>query len=382
MITGKKHIALLCSRLDVPGGIERAIVNTANLFAENKHPVTLIILDDIDTSFYPIHSSVSIKQYPLFFGITEKGNKLSRKIQFIRDIKKLKTILKKQKADTIIATEYPFAIAAIMAGVKKYSKVYSWEHHHFDWLKKSFFWKFLFGSFYPKLDGIVCLNKTEAEHFKQYAPVSIIPNFIENKASPSPSKGGVSQSSIVTIRNTKTILSVGWLIHRKGIDFIMQAAKIIFTKHPDWKWKIIGEGEMKKDLLNFIEKEKLQGKLIVQQPVSSNIDDEYCSASIFVLASRFEAFPMVLLEAMSFGVPCISFDCLSGPSDIITHNEDGILVEKETPVKLAEAIIKLIENSSLRNKMGEQAFENIQRFSSGNIYKLWEEKILNTENTK
>lgn len=383
MITGKKHISLLCSRLDMPGGIERAIVNTVNLFAGNKHPVTLIILDDIETSFYPIHPAVSIKQYPLLFGITEKGNKLSRKIQFIRDIKKLKAILKKLKADTLIATEYPFAISAIMSGAKKYSNVYSWEHHHYDWLTKSFFWKFLYNNFYPKLDGIVCLNKTEAEHFSQFAPVSIIPNFInaslELRSFPSQnsetSKGGVLQSSIVTTSNTKTILSVGWLIHRKGIDFIMQAAKIIFIKHPDWKWKIIGEGERKKELLEFIKKEKLEDKLILQQPVSSNIDDEYCNASIFVLASRFEAFPMVLLEAMSFGVPCISFDCLSGPSDIITNNEDGILVEKENPSKLADAIIKLIDDESLRNEMSEKAFINIQRFSHEKIYQLWEKIV-------
>ena len=359
MSTVKKHILLICSRLDMPGGIERAIVNTANLFAENNHSVTLLILDESDKSFYPVHSSVSIKQYPLLFGITGKGNKLSRKIQFLRDIKKLKIILKKINTDTVIATEYPFAITAIMSGAKKYSKVYSWEHHHFDWLKKSFFWKFLFGSFYPKLDGIVCLNKTEAEHFKQYTPVSVIPNFIENKFGKR------------TPGNTKIILSVGWLIPRKGIDFMMQAAKIIFAKHPGWRWKIIGEGEMKNQLLEFIKKEKLQEKLILQEPVSSNIDDEYCNASIFVLASRFEAFPMVLLEAMSFGVPCVSFDCLSGPSDIITNNEDGILVEKESPTKLAQVITQLIEDETLRTKMGEQAFKNVQRFSPGNIYQLW-----------
>ena len=359
MNEAKNHIVLICSRLDMPGGIERAIVNTANLFAENNHPVTVLILDESDKSFYPIHSSVITKQYPLLFGITGKGNKLSRKIQFLRDIKKLKIILKKINACTVIATEYPFAITAIMSGAKKYSNVFSWEHHHFDWLKKSFFWKFLFGSFYPKLDGIVCLNKTEAEHFKQYAPVSIIPNFIENK------------SGKKTTGNAKTILSVGWLIHRKGIDFIMHAAKIVFTKHPDWKWKIIGEGEMKNQLLEFIKKENLEDKLILQQPVSSNIDDEYCNASIFVLASRFEAFPMVLLEAMSFGVPCISFDCLSGPSDIITNDEDGILVDKENPVKLAEAINKLIEDESLRIEMGGKSFENVKRFSPERIYQLW-----------
>jgi glycosyltransferase involved in cell wall biosynthesis len=209
MNEAKNHIVLICSRLDMPGGIERAIVNTASLFAGNNHPVTLLILDESDKSFYPIHPSVNVQQYPLVFGMTSKGNKLSRKIQFLRDIKKLKAVLKKIKADTVIASEYPFAIVAVMAGAKKISKVYSWEHHHFDWLKKSFFWKFLFNSFYPKLDGIVCLNKTEADHFKQLAPVSILPNFIENK------------SGKKTSGNTKTILSVGWLIHRKGIDFII-----------------------------------------------------------------------------------------------------------------------------------------------------------------
>ena len=112
--------------------------------------------------------------------------------------------------------------------------------------------------------------------------------------------------------------------------------------------------------------------MILQQPVSSNIDDEYCNASIFVLASRFEAFPMVLLEAMSFGVPCISFDCLSGPSDIITNDEDGILVDKENPVKLAEAINKLIEDEEMRNKMSEAAFRNVLRFSPKIIYKEWQ----------
>ena len=73
--------------------------------------------------------------------------------------------MKNVKTDTVIASEYPFAIAAVMSGIKKQSKIYSWEHHHFDWLKKSFFWKFLFNSFYPKLNGIICLNKTEPFEF-------------------------------------------------------------------------------------------------------------------------------------------------------------------------------------------------------------------------
>ena len=360
MIEAKKHIAIICSRLDLPGGIERITVNTANLFAANHHPVSLLILDETDKSFYPIHPSITIKQFPLFFGITEKGNKLTRKIQFIKNILKLKSVLKETNADTIIATEYPFAIAIVLTGIKKTSKIYSWEHQHYGFTRKNFFWKTLFNWCYPKLHGILCITKFEADYFNQFAPASVIPYHIENKTA--------KKSSV----NSKTILSVGWLIRRKGIDFIMKASKIIFDKHPDWKWKIIGKGEMKNELLTFIKKEKLEDKLIIQQPVSSNIDDEYCNASLFVLASRFEAFPMVLLEALSFGVPCISFDCHSGPSDIITNNEDGILVEKENAVKLAEAINKLIEDEELRNKMSEAAFRNVLRFSPKIIYKEWQ----------
>jgi glycosyltransferase involved in cell wall biosynthesis len=363
MRADKKHIVFICSRLDLPGGIERAIVNTANLLASNDHHVTLLILDQTDKSFYPFHSFVNSKQYPVFFGMIEKGNVITRKLQFLKDIRKLNSILKELKVDVVIATEYPFAIAAAMCGAKKYSRVYSWEHHHYNWLQKSSFWKILYETYYKNLDGIICLNKTEADHYKQFAPTTVIPNFVENDTG--------KQSSL----EQKTILSVGWLIHRKGIDFIMQAAKQVLAKYADWKWKIIGEGELKDQVVNFVETENLQGKLILQQPTSSNLDAEYSNASLFVLASRFEAFPMVLLEAMSFGVPCISFDCPSGPSDIITNNEDGILVEKENPQKLAEAIMTLIEEDLLRLKMGTKAFINVQRFSPEWIYKLWEELL-------
>ena len=176
--------------------------------------------------------------------------------------------------------------------------------------------------------------------------------------------------SLVT---NKTILSVGWLIPRKGIDLLLKTAREVLAEHPDWIWKLIGDGEMKEEVLQFIKTEKLEERFLLQSPVDSNINDEYINASLFVLSSRYEAFPMVLLEAMSFGIPCISFDCPSGPADIITKNEDGLLVEKENPAKLAEAISSLITNEEQRKKMGEKALENVQRFSPDKIYELWQQ---------
>ncbi len=363
-MNSSKHITILCSRLDMPGGIERAVVNTANLFTRKNHSVTLIILDETDKLFYQVEPTINIIQLSLSFGITPEGNIFSRKIRLLSDVLKLRRLLKDIKPDIIISSEYPFTVAAVLAGTKNYSRLFSWEHHHHEWIQKNKFWTVLYNNACKKLDGIICLNKQEADYHKKFCVTHVIPNFVENKS------GKTASAS------TKNILTVGWLIHRKGIDLLLIVAKEVLNQHPDWTWKLIGDGPMKQQVLDFIDKEKLTNRLILQQPSNSSIDSEYLTASLFVLTSRFEAFPMVLLEAMSLGVPCISFDCPSGPSDIITHPFDGILVEKEDIEKLAAAIVSLMGNQPQRDKMMLAAFENVKRFSPEAIYKLWVQQVL------
>jgi glycosyltransferase involved in cell wall biosynthesis len=335
-------------------------VNTANLFTEKGQSVTLLILDITKKSFYPINPAVQIVQQPLSFGITPEGNIITRKIKLLSDVLALRKTLKKLHPDIIITTEYPFTIAAVLTGSKKYAHLIAWEHHHFFWLKRNRFWETLYNLAYPRLHDIICLNKEEASYYDKFAPVSIIPNFVESISEREKSSG------------SKTILSVGWLIPRKGIDMQMKSAKEVLLHHPDWKWKLVGEGEMENEVLEFIAKEKLDGRFILQRPSDTNIANEYTAAELFVLSSRYEAFPMVLLEALSFGLPCISFDCSSGPSDIIIHQEDGLLVEKENPVKLAEAVSSLIEDETTRRRMSEKAVINIKRYSKDKVYSLWE----------
>ena len=124
-------------------------------------------------------------------------------------------------------------------------------------------------------------------------------------------------------------------------------------------------------MLDFIREEQLEGRLLLQSPGESDIDAVYRASGLFVLASRFEAFPMVLLEALSYGIPCISFNCPSGPSDIITHGEDGLLVEPENTIQLTAAIISVLDNQELRERLSENAFKNILRFDKDSIYPLW-----------
>jgi glycosyltransferase involved in cell wall biosynthesis len=362
VVASNKHIVILCSRLDLPGGIERAIVNLSDLFITKGQRVTLLILDETSEHFYQLHPSIQLIRQPFSFGITKKGNVITRKLTLFSDLLKLRRLLKQCKADLVIATEYPFAVAAKLSGKHKRSKLVSWENNHFNWPEKNRFWSSMINLTYPGLDAIVCLTKQEQEHFKKFAKAIVIPYHVQPK-------------SKLNSHRSKTILSVSWLNHRKGIDMMLPVAKKILTKHPDWKWKHIGKGEMMKEAVKFISENNLQERFILQPPTGPDLSDEYANSSLFVLSSRFEAFPMVLLEAMSSGLPCISFDCPSGPSEIITTNEDGILVENGSVEKLTEAISALIADEVLRKKMGEKAFENIQRFSPENIYKLWQELL-------
>lgn len=109
------HTVIICSGLDSPGGAERAITNTANLFFERGNKVTLLVLDERKKSFYPINIGVNVEQYHLHFGITKGGNIISRKIDFFRHIKKLKQIITRLAPTVIITTEYVHTIAARIA---------------------------------------------------------------------------------------------------------------------------------------------------------------------------------------------------------------------------------------------------------------------------
>ena len=105
-----------------------------------------MVLDDTADLFYPVDPAISIIQQPLSFGITPDGNVITRKIKLLSDVLKLRKLVKQLLPDLIIATEYPFSVATILSGAKKYSKIVSWEHHHFYELKRNAFWKKCSGS--------------------------------------------------------------------------------------------------------------------------------------------------------------------------------------------------------------------------------------------
>lgn len=357
-ITFPSPIVILCSRLDLPGGVERAIVNTANLLQSRGHTVVLLVLDETNQVFYPLHPGVEVVQAALDFGITTKGNKLTRKLRFYSHIQKLKTLFQRLKPEVIVGTEYPQTIAGYLAN-EGAAGIFAWEHHHFHWLRKNVFWQLLWRRIYPRLHAVICLNKTEEELFSRAGcRTTVIPNFVERQE-----RSTLSQ---------KMILSIGWLIHRKGFDRIPAIAQKVFQRHPDWQWKIIGRGEEQAALEKAIEEKGLAKNVSIVPPASSQLQEVYRPASLFVMTSRFECFPMVLLEAMAYGLPCVSFDCPTGPSFIIKDNVDGNLIWQGDTDAMAEAILHLLQDEQKRKAFGDAAYKNVERFSPREIYALWE----------
>lgn len=170
----------------------------------------------------------------------------------------------------------------------------------------------------------------------------------------------------------KKVIAVGKQSYQKGYDRLLTAWEKVLKNHPDWQLEIYGKLDLAQKL-----NEQVSDLKIVENvhffPPEKNIIAKYFDSSIYVMSSRFEGFGMVLIEAMACGVPCVSFDCPYGPSDIIRNNEDGFIVENGNTEALAEKLEVLIENEELRNAMGKLAKENVKRFLPEVIMKQWDE---------
>ncbi len=359
-MSNRRHIAFVCSRLDLPGGIERAICNTANALADMGYPVSLVIADKSDESFYSIHPSINKVLIPLEFGITREGNVISRKVNMMRDVNTLMRVVRRVSPGILITTEYPFSIAAISASIHTKIPVYSWEHHHYHEIKRNFFWNQLFRYAYPKLTGIIALNADEKKQFEKVSNnISVIPNY-------------ACDTKQISECENQNILTVARLTHVKGIDYLLKAADKIFKSHPDCNWDIVGNGELKKEL----ETSKYFGEqLKVHQPVSSEISSFYKNASVYVMTSRHECFPMTLIEAMSHGLPCVAFDCETGPRHIINHEKNGMLANNKDVDSLVKSINAVLDNKEKRKLMGENAIQSMERFSRDKIMANWEQLL-------
>jgi glycosyltransferase involved in cell wall biosynthesis len=209
------------------------------------------------------------------------------------------------------------------------------------------------------LDKLVVLTKKDLNQWKiTHKNVIHIPNI---NALSNPLK-----SKLIS----KKVVSLGRLDAQKGYDMLIDSWRLIGTIHPDWTLEIYGQGKWYQMLQEKIINYNLNGKVILKG-IATDVEKVYCDSSIYVMSSRYEGFGMVLIEAMSCGLPVVSFNCEHGPSDIITNEHDGFLVEPNNFVQLAEKILHLIENEKARKNMGSNAIKSVKRFSKEPIMRMW-----------
>lgn len=170
--------------------------------------------------------------------------------------------------------------------------------------------------------------------------------------------------------DSKKIMSVGRLVSVKGYDRMIKVARKVFEKHPDWSWDVYGEGHMREKLEELIRENHLEEQVFLRgnQP---NVIELYKKYSFFVMTSYYEGLPLVLLEAKSGLLPIVSFDCPTGPSEIVTDQYDGYLIENGNINEMTTKILELIEDVEIRKRFSMNSVKNIILFKKEIILEKW-----------
>lgn len=222
---------------------------------------------------------------------------------------------------------------------------------------------------YRRVDAIVTLTEADLRDYRRAlrgmdGSLVRIPNALP------PLNGGEARL------DRKTVITVGRLARVKRYDRLIAAWKRVAEVHPDWTLRIVGSGPQGARLQRLIEKKGLTGRVVLAGR-SRDVGAELAQASIFALTSRREGFCLALAEAMSKGLPVVSFNCPYGPREMITHGEDGILVRNGDVRTMAAELCRLIEDPELRRRLGARAARTASRYTPEAVGAHWD-RLLHT----
>ena len=172
--------------------------------------------------------------------------------------------------------------------------------------------------------------------------------------------------------NSKKLITVGRFHSQKGYDYLSKVATNVLSRYPDWQWDIYGSGE--ESLKQLLVTELQQAGVLSQVNFMGNVkgtENIYPNHGIYVMTSRHEGLPLVLLEAKQYGLPIVSFNCPTGPSEIVLDNVNGYLIENYNVDEMSEKIIYLIENDKLREDFSRNSMNDTDKFSKEKIIQQW-----------
>lgn len=209
---------------------------------------------------------------------------------------------------------------------------------------------------------IVVLNVDEAQYVKT-GNAAVIPNPVE-------------LSTLSADIHSKKVVAAGRISPVKNFGDLIKAWSFVKSEFPDWQLDIYGEDYLgTQATLEFQIRENGLEDVISFKGSSDQMLEDMSKYSIYAMTSETECFPMVLLEALSIGLPIVSYDCPNGPRNIIDNGEDGYLVKHHDAESFSMELKSLMRNLSERERLQNNAKDKVLRFSCASVMKQWQELL-------
>jgi GalNAc-alpha-(1->4)-GalNAc-alpha-(1->3)-diNAcBac-PP-undecaprenol alpha-1,4-N-acetyl-D-galactosaminyltransferase len=348
------------------GGAERVMARMANHWAARGEAVSVITLSSTATDTYPLDPAVT--RVPLDLMRDSRGPIWALYNNWLR-VGKVEDAIRKLRPDTVISFTDRMNVVTLAACRSLGVDTVISERIDPSQQPVGWYWSKLRRWGYPFARALVVQTqavRSQLQPMMRGRPIYVIPNAVD-----APANELIAREPRKSMDGSLRLAAMGRLAYQKGFDFLIDAFARAAEGQPNWSLEILGEGPERRRLEEQIHARGLEPRVRLHGWISDPATVlRTCDA--FVLSSRFEGFPNALLEAMALGLPAISFDCPSGPADIIRHEVDGLLVPAGDVPALATAIRRLLADEQLRSRLGAEATGVVERFSSARYFARWD----------
>lgn len=357
----RKKIVFFTETMETMGGVERVVTFLTNGL-KDEYDVSILTMYGKECTYFDIDCPIDT------LDIKIHANGLKNKIQrYLQTIIKLKMYLKHNpNIDYLVANSPAMSGSAMLVKVLADTdvKIIPFEHNKFMFPGKV--WRLLRHYSFRKAHRVIALTEdAHQEYLKIEAPSVHIPNAL------------ALVTDQLASMDKKKLVAVGRLVHQKGFDTLLPVWKEVVKSYPDWRLEIVGDGEDAAKLKALAIELNISDHVIFFGH-TNNVQERYLDASGFILSSRYEGFCLVMIEAMAHGLPCISFDCESGPNEVIEDGLNGYLVEDQNSKELEDKIKQYIVLTEIeKQKMSHNAKETSLRYSPEIILDRWKKEVLN-----